>query len=82
LKYNFIKFIPIDGRFVVNVIQDESDRKYVKTKPNPIGFYHAPEFMSVENAIESLKKTMIDRHIKEIEKLKKSIEQLERIEIK
>jgi len=51
-------------------------------RPSPLGFYHCPDYISVEEGIEKLKALLVERHKDEIDRLKLSMYKLKSLTYK
>jgi hypothetical protein len=81
MKYNVITIDPRNNKWVTSYNKVSFDRIKKKQKPNPLGFYYFPEEMPVEQAFQELKNVMIKDHKKRIDKLTKSLDELEKLEL-
>jgi len=45
-------------------------------KPSSLGFYHCPDYISIDVGVEKLKKLLVERHKDEIQRLKISMYKL------
>lgn len=73
MRYRLIEMKPVlsTKQYEIEVSDLLHDREDKVTQPNPVGFYHAPVTMDVEQAAEELRACMIKAardHIKGIEK--------------
>lgn len=59
----------------------EYDRYNENLLPNALGFYYYESRIGKKKAFESLKKTMIDSRVAEIEKIKENIVALQKLEL-
>lgn len=82
MKYKFVQILPtvdFDG-WSVFFGSDDQDRERTKTDPSPMGHYWYPRSMADKSAFDRLKACMIRKHRQEIERLQKSMAELERFE--
>ncbi len=73
MKYNTVRIHFENKKSYATFTINEGERKDTKTEPHALGFYHCPETMTKEEALEQLKQVMLEAHIKEIRRLTKSM---------
>ena len=70
------------GKFEVSFYNLDGDRQPTTTKPNNWGFYYFPEKVGTRTGFNLLVTYMIDMRLKEIERLKNEIRELQDLEYK
>lgn len=78
MKYNLLEIRKFGDAWNCFHKEDDRDRVKENTKPSPLGFYYYPQTMGFKKAFEKLKACMIKAHEKEIKKLQKSKDILDR----
>jgi hypothetical protein len=85
VKYDLVEIrdsgVGDDQKWGVRWSKDETDRVSSKSKPHQLGFFRYPRCMGLKKAFRLLKSEMIKRHKDEIEKLQKSLDALEKLEL-
>jgi hypothetical protein len=86
MKYDLVEIRPLDigvgKQWDVRWSKDDTDRVDRKPyKPNGLGFFHYPRFMGLKKAFRLLKEEIIKEHKDEIERLQKSLDALEKLEL-
>ena len=75
--YHTVRVDPNKDAWRVNFDKSNTlERADVKTKPNALGFYHYPQTMSDQEALNELVTCMIQKHESDISDLTRSIEAL------
>jgi hypothetical protein len=84
VRYNTVEIKPnsLTEKWVYGFSRDPQDRVRAKTVPNGLGFYVYPTTMSDQKAFDKLKAHLVARHKKEIDRLLKSLDKLEKLELK
>lgn len=82
MKYKIIEIKP-DGKDAWKYIITDivSDRVSKKTEPSALGYYYYPETIPDEQAFNTLKECMINTHKDQIERTKRSMYALEKIQL-
>lgn len=79
MKYNLIRIDNISDNWIASYRPCEQERVAKKTFPSPLGYFYAPYSLPLESALEELKSCMITSHLDKIDRLKKSVEALQKV---
>ena len=80
MLYSFVEILPREKEWVVSFSDLEGQRQDEGHLPNSLGFYYYPRKLGKKKAFETLKKHLIENHIKKISKLTESLEKLHNLE--
>ena len=87
MKYSTVEICKVSGlskskkKYEVTFKDLDGGRHDENLLPNAIGFWHYRSRIGKKKAFESLKKTMIDARVAEIEKIKENIVALQKLEL-